>query len=69
VLPELSEFCHLKPGGREKVARNRYGWEKRTKELARKQKSEEKIKRRQNKAGAGITAVEPKTLEEDSSGS
>jgi hypothetical protein len=31
------------------VARNRYGWEKRAKEIARKQKHEEKIKRRQNK--------------------
>ena len=32
------------------MARNRYGWEKRAKELARKQKSEEKQKRRQGKA-------------------
>ena len=32
------------------MARNRYGWTKRAKELARKQKSEEKRKRRQNKA-------------------
>jgi hypothetical protein len=32
------------------VARNRYGWEKRSKEIARKQKHDEKIKRRQNKA-------------------
>ncbi len=32
------------------MARNRYGWEKRTKELARKQKNEEKLKRRQGKA-------------------
>jgi hypothetical protein len=31
------------------LARNRYGWNKRTKEIARKQKSEEKIKRRQGK--------------------
>ncbi len=31
------------------MARNRYGWNKRTKEIARKQKSEEKIKRRQGK--------------------
>lgn len=31
------------------MARNRYGWNKRTKEIARKQKSEEKLKRRQNK--------------------
>jgi len=32
------------------LARNRYGWNKRTKEIARKQKSEDKIKRRQGKA-------------------
>ena len=32
------------------MARNRYGWEKRAKELARKQKNEEKQKRRQGKA-------------------
>jgi len=31
------------------VARNRYGWEKRAKEIARKQKHEEKLKRRQYK--------------------
>jgi hypothetical protein len=34
------------------VARNRYGWEKRAKEIARKQKHEEKLKRRQNKGRA-----------------
>jgi hypothetical protein len=33
----------------EAMARNRYGWEKRAKELARKQKNEEKQKRRQGK--------------------
>ena len=31
------------------MARNRYGWEKRAKEMARKQKNEEKMKRRQGK--------------------
>ena len=31
------------------LARNRYGWEKRAKEMARKEKKAEKIKRRQNK--------------------
>jgi hypothetical protein len=31
------------------LARNRYGWQKRTKEIARKQKNEEKMKRRQSK--------------------
>ena len=31
------------------MARNRYGWQKRAKELARKEKNDEKIKRRQGK--------------------
>ena len=31
------------------MARNRYGWEKRAKEMARKQKNDEKMKRRQGK--------------------
>jgi hypothetical protein len=31
------------------LARNRYGWQKRAKELARKEKSDEKMKRRQGK--------------------
>ena len=34
------------------MAKNRYGWQKRAKELARKQKQEDKMKRRQNKAAA-----------------
>ncbi len=37
------------------MARNRYGWEKRAKEMARKQKSDEKMKRRQGKAAAPAT--------------
>ncbi len=32
------------------MAKSRYGWQKRAKELARKQKNEEKMKRRQNKS-------------------
>ena len=32
------------------MARNRYGWQKRAKELARKQKHDDKLKRRQGKA-------------------
>jgi len=32
------------------VARNRHSWEKRAKELARKAKAEEKMKRRQGKS-------------------
>ena len=43
------EFHHLYPK-EVNVARNRYGWEKRAKEIARKQKREEKIKKRQNRA-------------------
>lgn len=35
------------------MAKNRYGWEKRAKEIARKQKSDEKMRKRQNKAAAG----------------
>ena len=31
------------------MARNRYGWQKRAKELARKQKHDDKMKRRQGK--------------------
>jgi hypothetical protein len=31
------------------LARNRYGWQKRAKELARKQKNDDKMKRRQGK--------------------
>lgn len=32
------------------MARNRYGWQKRAKEIARKQKNDDKMKRRQGKA-------------------
>jgi hypothetical protein len=46
------------------VARNRYGWEKRAKEIARKQKSDEKMKKRQNQATAEETPEEPKAQEE-----
>jgi hypothetical protein len=31
------------------LARNRYGWQKRAKEMARKEKNDEKMKRRQSK--------------------
>ncbi|MCX5891747.1 MAG: hypothetical protein NTW80_02045 [Deltaproteobacteria bacterium] len=34
------------------MARNRYGWQKRAKEMARKEKNDEKMKRRQGKAMA-----------------
>ena len=48
------------------MARNRYGWEKRAKEIARKQKSEEKLKRRQNKVQAGPKEESPETVAEES---
>jgi hypothetical protein len=41
------------------VARNRYGWEKRAKEIARKQKSDEKIKKPQNRATVEEPQEEP----------
>jgi hypothetical protein len=46
------------------VARNRYGWEKRAKEIARKQKSDEKMKKRQKQATAEEIPEEPKAQEE-----
>ena len=45
-----SEFRHFGAQGGADLARNRYGWEKRAKEMARKQKNDEKMKRRQGKA-------------------
>ncbi len=60
------------------MARNRCSYEKRAKEIARKQKQEEKIKRRQNKAQAkdseetyesefeaDVTDTEPQQPEEE----
>jgi len=49
------------------LARNRYGWNKRAKELARKQKSEEKLKRRQNKSAAGASEEIAERAEEGES--
>jgi hypothetical protein len=46
------------------VARNRYGWEKRAKEIARKQKSEEKMKKRQNRDSEEESQAEPAAPEE-----
>jgi hypothetical protein len=46
------------------VARNRYGWEKRTKEIARKQKSDEKMKKRQSGATEEESQGEPTAQEE-----
>jgi hypothetical protein len=46
------------------VARNRYGWEKRAKEIARKQKSDEKMRRRQKRATLEQPSEAPKAQEE-----
>ncbi len=45
------------------MARNRYGWEKRAKEMARKQKNEEKMKRRQGKLIAAPEEETPSAVE------
>jgi len=46
------------------VARNRYGWEKRAKEIARKQKSDEKMKKRQKRTTGDEPLEAPKAQEE-----
>lgn len=46
------------------MARNRYGWEKRAKEMARKQKNEEKMKRRQGKVTTPPAEERPEAAEE-----
>ena len=50
------------------MARNRYGWNKRTKEIARKQKSEEKLKRRQGKTLTPSAEEIPEATPEETSG-
>ena len=45
------------------MARNRYGWQKRAKEIARKQKNDDKMKRRQGKIIASEEEM-PETSEE-----
>jgi hypothetical protein len=46
------------------LARNRYGWQKRAKEIARKQKNDDKMKRRQGKATTLEVEEMPETSEE-----
>jgi hypothetical protein len=46
------------------LARNRYGWQKRAKEMARKEKNDEKIKRRQGKATTPPAEESPVVVEE-----
>jgi hypothetical protein len=49
----------------ENLARNRYGWEKRAKEMARKEKKAEKIKRRQNKNTTPPAEEMPDAVDEE----
>ncbi len=44
------------------MARNRYGWQKRAKEMARKEKNDEKMKRRQGKTAS--TPAEAEVVED-----
>jgi hypothetical protein len=46
------------------LARNRYGWQKRAKEMARKEKNDEKMKRRQGKTITPPTEEIPGVVEE-----
>jgi hypothetical protein len=54
VSSATPEFCYFDPKEENKLAKNRYGWQKRAKELARKQKNEDKMKRRQGKAAEPV---------------
>jgi hypothetical protein len=46
------------------LARNRYGWQKRAKELVRKEKKDEKMKRRQSKTTTPPAEEMPGVVEE-----
>jgi hypothetical protein len=46
------------------LARNRYGWQKRAKELARKEKKDEKMKRRQNKTNPPLAEEMPGVVDD-----
>ena len=48
------------------MARNRYGWQKRSKEIARKEKNDEKMKRRQGKVIAAPEEDLPEAMMDDS---
>jgi hypothetical protein len=50
------------------LARNRYGWQKRAKEMARKEKKNDKIKRRQGKTTASPAEEVPVVEEEGAQG-
>ena len=47
------------------MARNRYGWQKRSKEIARKEKNDEKMKRRQGKIVSAPAEEEMPEVVED----
>jgi hypothetical protein len=47
------------------LARNRYGWQKRAKEMARKEKNDEKIKRRQGKTMTPTAEEMPEVVAEE----
>ncbi len=44
------------------MARNRYGWQKRAKEMARKEKNDEMMKRRQGKATTPLAEDLPEAV-------
>jgi hypothetical protein len=46
------------------LARNRYGWQKRSKEIARKEKNDEKMKRRQGKIASTPAEEMPEVVED-----
>ena len=46
------------------MARNRYGWQKRAKEMARKEKNDEKMKRRQGKAITPLVEDMPEVVQD-----
>jgi hypothetical protein len=46
------------------LARNRYGWQKRAKEIARKEKNDEKMKRRQGKIVSPTAEAMPEVVED-----
>ena len=50
------------------MARNRYGWQKRAKELARKQKHDDKMKRRQGKTRTESAVELPEATEAEMHG-
>jgi hypothetical protein len=46
------------------LARNRYGWQKRAKEIARKEKNDDKMKRRQGKTASTTAEAMPEVVED-----